>query len=174
MQTIGTAAVTSCTSPREAGRSAIVCRSGSTVSAVSFPFVCLRGFERWLGEQPPEAAGEEALQTAQRALVGLAVGFFAGEVSLGVGVVAGAGDRDRVQRPVELAIAAAVQAILRALARGAGDRGAARLAREAAVGAEPLSAGRVPDQDRRGQRPAALFGEQRRAVGPDQLEQLLL
>jgi hypothetical protein len=41
--------------------------------------------------------------------------LFAGEVLLGRGVVVGAGDRDDVQRVVELAVAAAVEAILRAL-----------------------------------------------------------
>ena len=43
------------------------------------------------GEEPVEAAGEVALEAAQRALLGLALGFFAGEVLLGGGVVVGRG-----------------------------------------------------------------------------------
>ena len=58
--------------------------------------LCLLGFERWLGEQPPEAAREVALEAPQRALLGFALGLFAREVLLGGGVVVGAGDRDRV------------------------------------------------------------------------------
>ena len=63
-----------------------------------------------------DASGEVALEAAQRALLGLALGFFAGEVLLGGRVVLGAGDRDDVQRVVELAVATAVEPILGALA----------------------------------------------------------
>jgi hypothetical protein len=80
-----------------------------------------------------EASGEVALEAAQRALGGLAFGFFAFQVGLGGRVVAGAGDRDDVQRMVELAVAAAVEPVLLALARGAGDRRGAGLQREARV-----------------------------------------
>jgi hypothetical protein len=64
-----------------------------------------------------EAAGEVALEAAQRALAGLTLGLLAREVLLGGGVAVGAGDGDDVQRVVELAIAAGVEAMLGALAR---------------------------------------------------------
>ena len=106
----------------------------------------LLGFQRRLGEQTPEAACEVALEAAQCALPGLAFGFLAREVFLSGGVVVGAGDSDRVQRPVELAVPAAVEAVLGSLPRRAGDRGGARLAAEAGVGAKSLGAGGAPDQ----------------------------
>jgi hypothetical protein len=68
------------------------------------------------GEQAVIASGEVAFEASQRASFGLALGFFAGEVLLGGGVVVGAGDRDDVQRVVELAVAAAVEPVLGALA----------------------------------------------------------
>ncbi len=70
----------------------------------------------WSGEDPVEASGEVAFEAAQRALLGFALALFAGEVLLGGGVVVGAGDRDDVQRVVELAVPAAVESILGALA----------------------------------------------------------
>ena len=63
-----------------------------------------------------EAAGEVALEAAERSLVGLAFGFLALEVGLGGWVVAGAGDGDDVERVVELAVAAAVESVAVALA----------------------------------------------------------
>ena len=72
----------------------------------------------------------------------------------------------------ELAVPAPIEPVLGLLPRGAGDRRAARLAAEAGVGAEPLRPGGAADQQRRGQRPAALLVQQRRPVGADQLEQL--
>jgi hypothetical protein len=93
----------------------------------------LSGLQRRLGEQPPEVSGEMAFEAAQRALLGFAFALFASEVLAGGGVVVGAGDRDRVQRPVELAVPAAVKPVLIALAGGAFDRGSAALAGEARV-----------------------------------------
>ena len=109
-------------------------------------------------------SGEVALEAAQRALPGLAVGFFASEVLLGRWVALGAGDRDRVQRPVELAVAAAIESVLGLLPRGAGDRRAAGLQREARVRLEPLGAGGATAQQRRGQLAAAELGEQLRST----------
>ncbi len=71
----------------------------------------------WLGEEVVEASGEGAFEAAQRALGGFALGLFAGEVLLGGGVVAGAGDRGDVQCVVELAVPAAVEVVLRGLGR---------------------------------------------------------
>ena len=45
---------------------------------------------------------------------------------------------------------------------------------EAPVGADPLRAGGMADQDRRRQRPAPGLGQQLRVVGGDELEQLSL
>jgi hypothetical protein len=66
----------------------------------------------------------------------------------------GASDRDDVQRVVELAIPAAVEAVLGALPGGAWDRRGPGQQREARILAEALDAGGVADQDRRGQRAA--------------------
>ena len=118
-----------------------------------------------------EAPREVTFEAAQRSLGGFAFGLFALEVRLGLGVVAGAGDRDDVQRVVELAVAAAVQAVLAALPGGARDRCDAGLQREARVGLEPFGAGGAADQDRGDERAAAGLGEQLRTVRFDQLEQ---
>jgi len=56
------------------------------------------------------------LQRAQRAFGCLAFGFLSREVLLGRRVTLGAGDRDDVQRVVELAVTAAVESVLGALA----------------------------------------------------------
>jgi hypothetical protein len=104
-------------------------------------------FGQWrLCEQAVEAAREVALEAAERALAGLALAFLALKVLAGDGVALGAGDRDRVQRPVELAVAAAIEPVLGLLPGGAGDRRGARLAAEARVGAEPFRAGGAADQ----------------------------
>lgn len=130
------------------------------------------GFERCLGQQTPEAACEVALEAAKRAFAGLALGLLAGQVLAGGGVALGAGDRDRVQRPVELAVSAAVQSVLCLLPGGAGDRGGAGLAAEAGVGAEALGAGGASDQQSGGQRAAPLLLKQLRSIGADLREQL--
>jgi len=69
------------------------------------------GCERWQGEELIEAAGELALEAAQRAFRRLAFGLLAGEVLLGGGVVLGAGHGDDVQRVVELPVTAAVEPV---------------------------------------------------------------
>ena len=85
----------------------------------------------WLGEEVVEAAREVALEGPQRSLGGLAFGFLARELFLDGGVTLGAGDRDDVQRVVELAVPAAVEPVLGALPRGARDRCGPGLQREA-------------------------------------------
>jgi len=62
-------------------------------------------------QEVPDAAGEVALEAADGFAGGLAFVSFAVEVGPGFGVAAGAGDRDPVQRGVELAVAAAVEAV---------------------------------------------------------------
>ena len=74
---------------------------------------------RWRGlEEVPDAAGEVAFEAAQGFAAGFAFGLFAGEVGGGVGVVEAFGDREAVKGAVDLAVAAAVEAVA--------DRGARR------------------------------------------------
>jgi hypothetical protein len=68
------------------------------------------GWGGWL-EEVPDAAGEVAFEAADRFAVGLAFGGLAGDVGLCLGVAAGAGDGDAVDRCVDLAVAAAVEAV---------------------------------------------------------------
>jgi hypothetical protein len=59
-------------------------------------------------EEVVEVSREVPLETAQGSLLGLAFGAFAVQERPGLGVDTGAGDRDDVQRPVELAVASPV------------------------------------------------------------------
>ena len=91
-------------------------------------------------------AGEVALEAADRFAGGLAFGAATGDVVLGCGVAAGAGDDDAVKRGVDLAVAALVEALSLRVARARGDRrdpgGAGQLGR----GGEALRAGDLADQ----------------------------
>jgi hypothetical protein len=62
-------------------------------------------------EQAPDVAGELALEAADGFAGGLAFRLAAGDVVLGCGVAAGAGDDDAVQGGVDLAVAALVEAL---------------------------------------------------------------
>ena len=64
-----------------------------------------------VAQDVPDAACEVALEAAQRLHAGLAFGLFAGEVGGGVRAPAALVDGEAVQREVELAVAAAVQAV---------------------------------------------------------------
>ncbi len=64
----------------------------------------------------PDAACEVTFEAADRVAVGFAFGTFAGDVGLGFGVAAGSGDRDPVNRGVDLAVAAAIEAVAVGLA----------------------------------------------------------
>jgi len=119
-----------------------------------------------------EAAGEVPFEAAERSLLGLALRLLARQIRPRVGVVAGAADRDDVQRVVEPAVAAAVEPVPPALACGAGDGRGAGLAGEAGVASEPLGAGGAADRDGGGQWAAAGLGEQLRTMRLDQGEQL--
>src|SRR5215213_7519445 len=74
-------------------------------------------------EEVPDAAGEVAFEAADGFFGGLAFGSFAVEVGLGFGVAASAGDGDAVNRGVDLAVAAAVEAVAVGVAGTGGDRG---------------------------------------------------
>ena len=62
-------------------------------------------------EEVPDAAREVAFGASECFAAGLSFGLFAGEVGGGVGVVESLGDRQAVQGAVELAVAAAVEAV---------------------------------------------------------------
>ena len=126
----------------------------------------------WLGagaaglEQVPEAAGEVALEAADGFCGAVAFGALAGDVVLGFGVAAQAGDGDAVDGRVDLAVAAAVEAVAVGLAGADGDRSDAGGARELGVRREPLRAGDLADELGRGQRPGSGLGEQLRRIRP--------
>src|SRR3954469_18310438 len=66
----------------------------------------------WVGvEDVPDAAGEVAFEAADRFSFALAFGELFGHVVAGLGVAARAGDGDAVQGGVDLAVAAAVEAV---------------------------------------------------------------
>ena len=92
----------------------------------------------------------------------------AGDVVLGLGVAAGAGERDAVNGGVDLAVAAAVEAVAVGLAGADGDRRDAGGACELGVGGEAVGAGDLADELGGGQRPEAGLGEQlRRGLGDE-------
>jgi hypothetical protein len=62
-------------------------------------------------QQLPDAAGEVALEATDRLAVRLALGLLACDELHGLGVTAGAGDSHAVDRCVDLAVAAAVEAV---------------------------------------------------------------
>jgi hypothetical protein len=88
-------------------------------------------------------------------MAGLALGALAGDVGLGLGVAAGAGDRDAVDGGVDLAVAAAVEAVAVGVAEltGIGAMPPAR-ASLASVG-EALGAGDLANELAGGQRTEA-------------------
>ena len=104
-------------------------------------------------EEVPDAAGEVAFEAADRFAVGLAFGGLAGDVGLCLGVAASAGDSDAVDRCVDLAVAAAVEAVAVGVPRADRDRGEPSGAGELRVGGETAGAGDFPDELRCGQRP---------------------
>src|SRR5215218_10387040 len=121
-----------------------------------------------LGEEVPEAAGEVAFEAADGFLGAFAFGAFAGDVVLGFGVAAQAGDGDAMDGRVDLAVAAAIEAVAVGLAGADGDRGDAGGARELGVAGEPACAGDLADELGRGQRPEAGLAQQlRRDLGDE-------
>src|SRR5688572_9347733 len=85
---------------------------------------------------------------------------FASDVELGLGVAAQASDGDAVNGRVDLAVAAAVEAVAVGVARADRDRSDAGGARELGVAGEPARAGDLGDELGRGQRAAAGLGKQ--------------
>src|SRR3954452_21179020 len=103
----------------------------------------------------PDAADEVALESSAGFAAGLAFRLFALEEGLGLGVVASLGERESVERAVELAVAAWIEAVAIGASRGRGDRRGAREPRELGVAGEARDAGDLADQLGRDQRPAA-------------------
>src|SRR4051794_19736837 len=97
-------------------------------------------------EEMPDASGEVALEAADGFAGALAFGSFAVEVGAGLGVAAGAGDGDAVDRGVDLAVAAAVEAVTIGVARADGDRCQAGGACELGVRREAVDAGDLADE----------------------------
>jgi hypothetical protein len=73
-------------------------------------------------EEVPHAPGEVALEAADGLAASLALGLSACEVGGGLGVQASFDDGEAVEGAVELAIAAAVEAMALGAPRGGGDR----------------------------------------------------
>ena len=113
-----------------------------------------------------------AFETPDRFAFAFAFGDFAAQITACGGVPRRPGERDDVQRSVELSVAAAVQAVALGVAGARGDRGGPGVPCEAGFGAEALGAGSVADDDRGGHGAAAGLFEQRGAVCLDQRGQL--
>ena len=90
-----------------------------------------------LFEYAVEVAGEVALEEPGGVAAAFAFGDAAGDVVLGGWVVLAAVEDDRVEGAVELAVAAAAEAVSGGLAAGGGDRGDAGESCEGGFGAEP-------------------------------------
>ena len=109
-----------------------------------------------------------AFEAADGFFGALAFGAFAGDVVLGLGVAAQAGDGDAMDGRVDLAVAAAVEAVAVGVAGADGDRSDAGGARELGVAGEAGRAGDLADELGRGQRPEAGLAEQlRRDLGDE-------
>jgi len=119
----------------------------------------------------PDAAGEVAFEAAQCFASGLAFGLLACEVGGCLGVMAAFADGEAVQRAVELAVGAAVQALARGASRGDRDRGGAGEPRELGVSREAFDAGDLADQLGGRQHAATTLGQQlRREFGNDRAQ----
>jgi len=88
-------------------------------------------------ELPVDDVGEPSLEAPERFSPGLAFGPFAGEVVGGAGLVAGLGDGDHVEGPVQSAVAAAVEAMPVGSAGGRRDGGGAVACGERSGRSEP-------------------------------------
>jgi hypothetical protein len=92
----------------------------------------------------------------------------AGEVGRGFGIPGDFVDGEAVKRAVELAVAAAVEAVAVGVAQGGRDRRGPTGAGELGVGCEAVGAGDLADQLGGGQRATATLGQQLRRVALDQ------
>src|SRR3954468_19056507 len=120
----------------------------------------------------PDAAGEVALEAADRFAGCLALSLLARDERDGLGVAAGAGDGDAVDGGVDLAVAAAVEAVAVGLARADRDGRETGGAGELGVAGEPGGAGDLTDELGRGQRPEPRLVEQLRRDLANELGEL--
>ena len=97
-------------------------------------------------EEVPDAPCEVSFEAADGFFGALAFGAFAGDVVLGFGVAAQAGDGDAVDGGVDLAVAAAVEAVAVGLAGADRDRSDAGGPGELGVGGEAAGAGDLADE----------------------------
>src|SRR3954465_5054758 len=104
-------------------------------------------------EESPDAAGEVALEAADRFAGGLAFAASTLDVVAGLGVAAGAGDDHAVKRRVDLAVAALVESLALCVARAGGDGCDAGGAGELGRYREALGAGDLADELGGDQRP---------------------
>ena len=132
------------------------------------------GVAGWRLREPVDAADEVALEGSEGFAAGLAFGLFAIEERLGRGVVASFVEHEAIERAVELAVAAGVQAVAVGASGGCGDRGGSGQPRELGVAGEASDAGDLADQLGRGQRPAAGVGRQPWSEGGNERGELLL
>jgi hypothetical protein len=106
-------------------------------------------------EKSPDAAGEVALEAADRFAGAFAFAAASLDVVAGLGVTAGACDDHAVKRGVDLAVAALVEALALRVARAGGDRRDAGGAGELGRCREALGAGDLADELGGDQRPEA-------------------
>src|SRR5215213_8996925 len=102
---------------------------------------------RGFAHEVVDLAGEVALDAADGLELGVALGGLAGDIGLGLGVNAHAGDGGHVQGPVGLTVAAAVEAVALGLAGGGGQRGDPAQHREAGLAADAAGVIAQGDQD---------------------------
>ena len=110
----------------------------------------------------PKVAGEVAFEAADGFAGGLAFGAFAVEVGAGFGVTASTRDGDAVNGGVDLAVAAAIEAVAVGVARADRDWRESGGACELGVVSKAAGAGDFADELGGGQRPEAGLGEQLR------------
>lgn len=106
------------------------------------------------------------LRQRSASILDLPSACFFGEELPGWGITAALGHCDAVTGAVELAIAAAIEAVAGAVARGSGDRGDAGQAGELGVAGKAPRAGRLGDQLGCGEGTAALPAPAAREPGP--------
>jgi hypothetical protein len=97
-------------------------------------------------QELPDAAGEVALEAADRLAVGLAFRGLAVDVGAALRVAAGASDRDAMDRGVDLAVAAAIETVAVGAPGTDRDRRQPSGAGELGVGREAVGAGDLADE----------------------------
>src|SRR3954454_3865434 len=125
-------------------------------------------------EQSPDAAGEVALEAADRFAGALAFATPAIDVVARRRVTACAGDDHAVQRRVDLAVSASVEPLALGVSRAGGDPCDARRAGEPGRCAKALGAGGLAGELGGDQRPESRLAEQLRCDLPDERADLAL